>query len=297
MDYILKHWRGNFSLRRSFWLNFITGLLLICLFEYFLHHFVNFNNRVFSILAILFFIVFHLIVFLWQSLGVLRACDLNIRNYISSGWTRAAQFVVITCFTATLIWGVTLWQNLWLLKIDEQNKQIQSDSPANSPVDYTLSMTAPDTLHIEGVLSPGITRETTKLLSKESQIKVIQLNSAGGNIFEARGLAKLIKDNKLSTHITARCFSSCTTVFIAGQPRTLAENGTLGFHQYKINSKKLFAPNVNVEKEQNKDFDYFLKQGVSEAFLEKAFAIPFEKMWYPTQDELREAGVLLNDSH
>ena len=115
---------------------------------------------------------------------------------------------------------------------------------------------------------------------------MIELNSKGGNIFEARGIAKLIQQNNVNTHVSAECLSSCTTIFIAGVKRTLSDNAKLGFHQYRINSNKLFAPNVDIDKELKRDIVAFKKQGIDQDFLDKAFSVSHDDMWYPDHREL-----------
>lgn len=219
---------------------------------------------------------------------MLRSCDSNIRNYISSGWTRSAQFLVLTCFAATIIWGLSLGQLLWKIKIDNQ----LSATEIKNTAEYSFETTDHSSVSIQGIINPGITRELKKYLSLKPTIELINLNSTGGNIFEARGIAKLIEAKKLNTHVLENCFSSCTTVFIAGQKRTLAHNAKLGFHQYRVNSNKLFAPNVNVKKELDKDIATFRKQGVSQTFLDRAFLRPHTDMWFPDHSDLIEAGVI-----
>ena len=192
-------------------------------------------------------------VFTWQSIGVLRSCDENIRNYVSSGWTRSAQFLVLLGFTATLVWGITLGQKLWILKTD--HLLLENEQPTQP--EYTFSQVDNTTIAVTGLINPGITRQLKDYIKRNSDVVLIELNSTGGNIFEARGVAKLILQNNLNTHVSGQCLSSCTTIFIAGVKRTLSENAKLGFHQYRIDSNKLFAPNVDTEKELKLGYRYF----------------------------------------
>ena len=286
MDYILNHWKGQQPLKQSFWANLILGTAIICFIEFLVHLFLLPNLSLYIPVAITYFIIFHIGVFIWQSIGTLRACDQNIRQYISSGWTRTAQFVVLLSFTAVLVWGLTLGQSIQRLKIEEQERIVKE----NTNPTYELIIKN-QTLEINGLLDQGITRELKKLLTS-NEINSIELNSIGGNIFEARGLAKVIQDNKYSTQVKQVCYSACTTVFIAGAMRTISKKAKLGFHQYKLDTNKLLYNNVNTKQEQNKDLEYFLQQNIDESFLQKAFSTPNNKMWFPTQDELIDAGVV-----
>ena len=288
MRYLLNHWHGKLPLKSAVWIGLITVSIVGCFIEYLIHKSFFQHSSYYAIIAIGYFVLFHVFVFIWQALGVLRSCDVNIKNYIASGWTRSAQFLILTGFTATLIWGISLGQKLWKLKTESE---LQANELNNGP-DYSFEINNINTVSIKGIISPGITRQLKKYLDLNPEINLIELNSTGGNIFEARGIAKLITQRNLNTHVSQRCLSSCTTVFVAGHKRTMAEKATLGFHQYKINSNKLFAPNVNTKKELDKDIASFLKQGVSQRFLDKAFTKAHNDMWFPDHNELIEAGII-----
>jgi hypothetical protein len=127
------------------------------------------------------------------------------------------------------------------------------------------------------------------LIEQYPEVTGIILDSGGGQIYEGRGLARLVRENKLQTYSLDKCLSSCTTAFVAGTIRTLGTNARLGFHQYRTYS---VFPSINVEQEQSKDMAIFEKQGVSAEFLEKVFIQPPEEMWWPDIDELVNAGVV-----
>ena len=288
MNYILEHWNGLQPLKQSFWINLFSGLVIVYVIGYLLQLILKPNTNLFIPAIIAYFAIFHVIFFIWQAIGTLRACDKNISQYIATGWTRAAQFGVIVSFAAVLIWGITLGQTIQRLKIEEQQRLAKS----NVEPTYELKVTADNKLQINGFLDQGITREAKKLLLQNNDIEIIVLNSKGGNIYEARGLAKLIEDNNFFTHVDSDCFSACTTVFIAGILRTAGQKAKFGFHQYKLDSKKLFHTSLNIKDEQGKDLKYFSEKKVDINFLEKAFSTPFETMWFPTQQELINAGII-----
>ncbi len=287
MSYILSHWKGLQPLKQSFWINLALGLLIIYSVEYALMLILKPDIDVFIPVSITYFIIFHVLVFIWQAVGTLRACDRNISNYIATGWTRAAQFTVIVSFAAVLVWGVTLGQSIQHLKRVEQEKLAELEAKPT----YRLTF-HDDQLEISGFLDQGITREVQELLSQHSNIKTIVLNSEGGNIYEARGLAKIIGVNNFSTHVDLACYSACTTAYIAGDKRSAGQNAKFGFHQYKLDTNKLLHSSVNTEQEQNKDLQYFLNRNISKDFLEKAFSTPFEQMWFPEHRELIDAGII-----
>jgi hypothetical protein len=75
--------------------------------------------------------------------------------------------------------------------------------------------------------------ETFAGLSRELEYKnaFIDLNSEGGNVFAAMKIGKLIRKYDASTIVegSARCFTSCALIFIAGVQRH--NIGELGLHR------------------------------------------------------------------
>ncbi len=155
---------------------------------------------------------------------------------------------------------------------------------------YSLDLIKQEKLiHLRGPFDIGITNRVAELIEQYPEVTGIILDSGGGQIYEGRGLARLIRENKLQTYSLDKCLSSCTTAFVAGRIRTLGINARLGFHQYKTYS---LIPSIDVVAEQAKDMAIFVKQGVSPEFLEKVFTHPPEEIWLPDIDELINAGVV-----
>ena len=51
---------------------------------------------------------------------------------------------------------------------------------------------------------------------------------------------------------------------------------------------------MNIETEQLRDLEMFQKRGVDALFLDRAYSVPFEEIWFPDQDTLRQSGVITN---
>lgn len=117
----------------------------------------------------------------------------------------------------------------------------------------------------------------------------VALNSYGGRVYAARAIAILIRQHRLNTHAVGVCASACTLIFIAGGNRSLAPEGTLGFHSYIEESQ---VQVMDADEEQAKDQATFRKAGVTEAFVDRMFAAPPQNMWFPGTEELRAAGVV-----
>jgi hypothetical protein len=283
--YIEQHWRGNLSLNRSFWVNLVLLFFLVGILERFLFPPYIENELAVTTAVIAYFIVVKLIVYPWQVVGVLRACDLRIRSDTGRSWATAAQIALVVSLAVTLVATIETYQSLQVFKQNLILKQIPLPEPQ-----YSLDLIKQDTLiHLRGPFEIGITNRVAEMIEQYPEVTGIILDSGGGQIYEGRGLARLIRENKLQTYSLDKCLSSCTTAFVAGTIRTLGTNARLGFHQYKTYS---LIPSINVRSEQAKDMAIFVKQGVSPEFLKKLFTHPPEEIWLPDIDELINAGVV-----
>ncbi len=283
--YIEQHWRGNLSLNRSFWVNLVLLFFLFGILERFLFPPYIENELAVTTAVLAYIIVVKLIVYPWQVVGVLRACDLRIRSDTGRSWATAAQIALVVSLAVTLVATIETYQSLQVFKQNLILKQIPLPEPQ-----YSLDLIKQDTLiHLRGPFEIGITNRVAELIEQYPEVTGIILDSGGGQIYEGRGLARLVRENKLQTYSLDKCLSSCTTAFVAGTIRTLGTNARLGFHQYRTYS---VFPSIDVEQEQSKDMEIFVMQGISPEFLEKLFTQPPEEMWWPEIDELVGAGVV-----
>ena len=284
-NYVRRHWRGKSSLAVSFWVNF---LLLFCVLN-FLERFTLppylQGESIVTAAAVGFFLVVRLIIYPWQVVGVIRACERRIATQSDRSWAIAAEGVVVLSIAATLAATFASYQTLLNYKLS-----LRAPESSEAPPQYSLDLVRRNTLiHLRGSFEIGITHEVSRLIAAHPQVTGIILDSGGGQIYEGRGLARLIRDNALATYSLDGCVSSCTTAFVAGAERALGGNAKLGFHQYK---NYAVVPVVDLDEEHAKDAALFAAQGVSPDFLRKIFAQPPEGMWWPEADELLRAGVI-----
>ena len=284
-NYLKLHWRGKLPLAQSFWINLVLLFFLFGILERFLFPPYIEDEIAVTATVLAYFIVVKLIVYPWQVVGVLRACDLRIKSDTGRPWATAAQAALVLSLAATLIATIETYQSLQAFK----QELILEDASLLVP-QYSLNLIQQDTLiHLRGPFEIGITQRVKDLIEHYPGITGIILDSEGGQIYEGRGLARLITQNRLQTYSLDECLSSCTTAFIAGTTRSLGTNARLGFHQYKTYS---LIPSINIDNEQAKDRAIFVRQGVSAEFLDKIFIQPPENMWWPAIDELVDAGVV-----
>lgn len=283
LTYLQRHWRGECSLAWAFWINFLLLFFALNYLERFTLPPYLHGELLVTVSAIVFFIVVRLLIYSWQVVGVIRACERQIKSHSDRSWAVAAEGVVVLSIAATLAMTFSGYQS-WL------GYKYSLRVPAEIERAYQIDLINENTLlHVRGTLEIGITARVADMLAEHPQVSGIILDSGGGQIYEGRGLARLIRENQIATYSLEQCVSSCTIAFIAGTTRTLGDNARLGFHQYK---NYAVLPAVDIAEEHARDIALFKTQGISDVFLNNVFAQPPDGMWWPETDELLRAGVV-----
>jgi len=290
MDYIRRHWHGNQSLMWTFWVNVVILRGIILYVERVTHPpFVEQSSTAIALTA-LYFVVFQLIVFTWQARGLIKACDRYLKALGSYMTVLSAQLGLGICLIVTVIYVAGAVQSLFA---DPEAMQVNQRLKNRSPLsDYTLRVSTDGTrLYLNGDLRIGITEQLALVLGQHTGISTIVLTSNGGRVVEGRGLARLIGEQGLDTHVSHICKSACATAYIGGVTRTLAPQGKLGFHQFSLDAvyPSLY---VSAEEEQNIDLAFYAGQKIDSGFLEKVFQTSSGEMWFPDTRELLAAGVV-----
>lgn len=140
-------------------------------------------------------------------------------------------------------------------------------------------------LRISGAFTPGIGDAVKAAVNRDPALRVVVLDSPGGNIGEGLQIARVIKDHALATAVKNRCSSACTFAFVAGRERILLPNTRLGFHSCR---QMIWYSECTNERYEA----YFVDNGIERGFIRKGLAVPWKTIWYPTVDELIAANVV-----
>jgi hypothetical protein len=169
----------------------------------------------------------------------------------------------------------------------------KSDGPESaSRAAYTLTLAADGrSIALTGLIDFGLTRDLAELLEAAPEAGILRLESAGGRVAEARGVAGLVHRHDLATSARAECSSACTLVLLAAERRFLEPGARLGFHRYGLRSP-LVGIFLDPAAEQARDVGLFRGQEVAAEFLERVAATPHDEMWFPSPTELLDAGVI-----
>jgi len=284
MNYIRDHWRGRHVLPRAFWINFLIPFVMITMGEPWVRPAASDGSILQAVTASLYILIAHAVILPWQIVGLWRSSRRHLEERGDLGVVTFAQAAALIALVTAAGATTTTVQHITGFGLDagEQN--------ANTQPRYQLNVHPENrTIVIDGPFDVGLSRDLEALLEKTSGVKAIVLNSDGGRVFEARGVAKQILENALDTEVFNRCRSACTIAFIAGKTRKLGIRGQLGFHSYRLEAALAFSDPLE---EQAKDEAFFVRQGIKPDFVERAFDTPHDDMWHPDTEHLQSAHVV-----
>lgn len=285
VGYIGAHWQGRHSVGRTLLLN--TGVVdatLLGLQEAIAPGRLLASHRaglaVFGLLALA-----CAALWIWQLVGSFRAAS---RPEVLSGSASSPYLALAVSLLSLFALGHVL--------IDVGFDRMPG-VPGDPPIDPrsgdvpALAFMAPDTLVFEGSIDFGATAEFDQALVDHPGVRRLILDSPGGVVVEARGMANSVGRRGLSTHVEHRCYSACTLVYIAGYPRSIALSGRLGFHRYLQRTSPVY-PGLDPDIEQHKDAARFASRDVHAWFIERMFDEPHDSLWMPSRGELFESGIV-----
>lgn len=284
--FLVSYWRGEYPLKTSYWimgvaLILILGSALPLLTTWFLD-ISGAGPEIMGITLMLsygFFIAF----VLWQAVGLWRSAERYRQHGGRSTYATLAQI--------TLSW--------WMLYMAYNIKDVgaplgkeasQLITEGGRKTQFAIHL-QPDgkTLEITGAMDFGTTRALEAHLSNLPQVRLIRLNTQGGEVQEGLQLHKLIEQQGLSTQTTKECTGPCSIAFLGGEQKYLSENARLGFHNTDTGIIKSPAADWGFT---GKVKDTMASENIPSDFIKHAINTSPEKTWYPSRTELQEAGII-----
>lgn len=139
-------------------------------------------------------------------------------------------------------------------------------------------------VEISGSFSRAVPQAFTAVLAGEPQVRAVRLESPGGYVQPALAVAGIIRTRGLDTYVGRFCASACTLAFLAGQHRYLAPGARLGFHQGRVPN----MPQMRVDPIMRQAYG---AANLPSTFIDHVLRTPSDALWFPTRDELRQAGI------
>lgn len=296
-SYVKRHWRGEFELLESFWgnvlaVNILIGAVSIPLLDAeFLTQFAEQFPRIFWVLSLIVVLGLYSL-WLWQMVGLWRSASNHVRITDRRLWARVSQIFVIlsslnvanqsVCNASSLIgytklaFGLTSFDKFQVTVVDGGTK-----------------------IEVSGYIGAGLTDKVASELAVNPDVRVIQLNSIGGRMSEARSLRELIAQRSLTTYTSNQCHSACAMAFIGGRERVLHEDAQLGFHQPSVANVGTACESTaedlidrTIHESIKAETRALIDAGIDPSFARRAMSIPPDELWRPTHEQLLRAGLI-----
>ena len=279
-SFFRKHYNGDYSLGRSYWVN----TFLIQLFAPLLGVLIlpwlgeNFPAR-YGSSAVIILTFIGIAAWAWAISGTWASSNKHVARGGKQGWASAAKVMIvlgvlrmfgeIAGMTGPLgeHWNVATG---WQLGPDV-SFQVRADGKS---------------LILKGGINDGTAESLSKALDLAPSVATVVLQSTGGWVRQGNLIAKVISERGLSTYVEHECSSACTIAFLAGKQRAGEPNARIGFHSFKSIGADA-ANSIDTSTAQ----ETYRRAGLSPAFIAKVVATAHDKMWYPSHEELLADGV------
>lgn len=281
-SYFKRHWRGELSLVKSYWLNtFCISLFFAGIFKVIEKLEIPEDYPYFSIF--IFFLLFPIT--FWQLVGLWRAA----KKYIDAGnnviWGYLARLIVIFgCLQAVSAVSEISKALADLVKVQ---KNIQVSKITDFETEFRFINNNKELL-VTGGIGSNSAKEFVKVANANPGLSIIHLNNDGGKIDSAYEIYKFIKENGYNTYTSGKCLSACTIMFLAGKQRMISKDGKLGFHSASIGELD------GNDYEFINDFikSIYIQSGLQDSFIEKVLSVPANEIHFPSHQELISSNAV-----
>jgi hypothetical protein len=280
--FIRKHWRGEYSFARSFWLDTIllTWLIPIAALSVLSSNNWGIQGRIASIAFVVILLMLYPSLF-WGICGTARAA----RRYRDKGGSNAR--VMIASWVMVFLLMDSIYFLLGTRSIISDHIRMAFTGTYGPPVSVAVIDNGMRLL-LKGELRDGSAEAVEVAIARSPSVTAIVLDSKGGLFQEAERTAAIIKQRDLDTDVEGECSSACTLIFLAGRRRCVAENARIGFHAASYAhdlSRRTSQPIAEYQR------DRYTRSGLSPSFVDHIIQTSNRDVWYPSHQELSEAHV------
>ena len=185
-SYVVRHWRGDLSLAKSFWLNWILSTLtILILFLCSALVLISHNVLAFGI-GMLVAWLSGAIINVWWLVGVWRSAGKHKARGGRRFWAGTARVIVALGFLGLVL----------------QMVPVSPEEPDVPKRKLNVPRGGTELQYIGGI-SIGATDEVRQILDAHPTIAVIRFNSPGGQVTEAHKLKDLIRERRLATYTSS----------------------------------------------------------------------------------------------
>lgn len=279
-----KHWNGDYSLGRSYWLNTLLVSLFAPALGLILSPFlVNLPAR-YSSAAVIFITALGVVAWTWAVSGTWTSAGKHVSRGGKQGWATAAKVMIVLGLIRTVGDLSTMSESL------AEHWRVALGGQAGSQ--YTIQVSADGrSVVLKGGMNDGAADALTRALDMAPAVHTVVFSSTGGWVREGNLVANVISQRKLATYVEGECTSACTIAFLAGRDRAAGPSAHIGFHQFKsVGESGGTAGDDAVARV------VYERAGIPGEFIARIIATPPEKVWYPKHEELLAANIITRRS-
>lgn len=286
VSYFARHWRGECSLVRAYWINgvlisfgasFATLFLSSLIQEVFTGDFspIPWAFFIFTLYGSI------LILGVWQTVGLWRSAT-NYQKTSNKPWGGLAKFACVLGVVRTVV----EISNAVFPQAGELLSIVQGDKSLG---DYKIEIAENgNAIRYTGAIVFGSAKRFSEALERAPNVKAVIINSNGGRIAVASEMRKTIVARRMITYTSENCESACMIAFLGGMERYAHQSAKVGFHQpafpgVSASDLKDVIASIRLEMRNS---------GVSDVLVNAFLATPNSEMHYPKELELIKFGVI-----
>lgn len=287
LAFFRRHYNGDYSLARSYWVNTllvslfapVVGILLLpSLSE-------NFPAR-YGSAGFLLVTMLGIVAWIWAVSGTWASANKHVQRGGKSGWATAAKFMIVLGILRTFGDVGNMMPTL------QEHIRVATGAQLGPSTKLEVRADGRSVL-LSGGINDGSAEQLDKVLQMAPAVTTVVLSSDGGWIREGQMLADVIRKFGLNTYVEGHCESACTIAFLAGRTRAAAPTAKIGFHASRGVGSTDASPSLE-ETAQLRTI--YHDAGLPDSFVRQALDTPHETMWYPPHEVLLTAGVLTRRS-
>jgi hypothetical protein len=278
MAFFRKHFNGDYTLARAYWLHlFLLQYVYLGASVVLLNWLAESFPARYSSGMIVVSIVLGYVVWGWLIGGTWASANKHTSRGGSRNWAMVAQLLI-------------LLGGLRLVFATPDNVRIVADHwpvARGAQLGPSVSLqVGPDgkSVVVAGGINDGTAAALAAFLDRAPAVTTVVLQSGGGWTREGKLIAGTIAAHGLATRVETECSSACTIAFLAGKVRTARPGARLGFHTFSA-----VGGSETIGRSVQKTYG---EAGLADAFIARIAATPPEHMWYPDQNELYAQGIL-----
>ncbi|WP_104654534.1 hypothetical protein [Ralstonia insidiosa] len=290
-NFFARHWRGDYSLVRSYWLH--TALMqfgVMALSAGVTHALAHNAPARAASSALLLIYVLGVMLWIWAVVGTWRSADREQARNRLAGMTSLWPFVAKLMIALGAI-GTSSRVINDLPRLQAHLRTALGEQAA-SPFTVVPQRDGRAVLFTGG-MNDGAADALEAALRRAPNATAVVLRSEGGWLREGALVADVIRRHHLRTYVERACASACTIAFLAGEDRAAAPGARLGFHRPRaVGADHDQMPGAT----DSELWRAYAAAGLPDAFIRRVEGTPFDHMWFPSPQELLDNHVVTRAS-